>query len=163
MRGCIKCLFKNPVCRMLVIAAQRPGSATILREKIKSNACKINIQNNSREAYRLALSLLITMFKRTENTIKQGVRLDSVLSHCARGKSSIARRQEVYPKIFNGKKRFKNVTLEILNFILVSEIIKEKTYGAMLIFVYFHCMKQYKKHKSKENLTLHHRVKVFIS
>ena len=31
----------------------------------------------------------------------------------------------------------------------------------MLIFVCFHCIKQYKK--SKENLTLHHMGEIFIS
>ena len=43
-----------------------------------------------------------------------------VSSQCARGKSFIARKPEVYPKFLSGKKTFKNVTLQILNFILVS-------------------------------------------
>ena len=46
--------------------------------------------------------------------------LNSVSSQCARGKSSIARKPEDHPKSLNGKKRSKNVTLQILNFIPVS-------------------------------------------
>ena len=39
-----------------------------------------------------------------------GLRLNSVSSKCARGKSSIARKPEVHPKIFKWWKRLKNVT-----------------------------------------------------
>ena len=46
--------------------------------------------------------------------------LNSVLSQCTRGKSSIAQKPEVHPKILSGKKLLKNVTLQILNFTLVS-------------------------------------------
>ena len=38
--------------------------------------------------------------------------LNSVSSQWARGKSSLARKPEVHPKFFNGKKLFKNVTLQ---------------------------------------------------
>ena len=36
--------------------------------------------------------------------------LNSVSSQCARGKLSIARKPEVHPTFFNGKKLLKNVT-----------------------------------------------------
>ena len=43
--------------------------------------------------------------------------LNSVLVQCARGKSSIARNPEDHTKIIlSGKKLFKNVTLQILDF-----------------------------------------------
>ena len=41
-------------------------------------------------------------------------------SQCARGKSSIAQKWKTIPKYFSGNKIFKNVTLQILNFITVS-------------------------------------------
>ena len=41
--------------------------------------------------------------------------LNSVSSQCARGKSSVARKTEVDPKILIGKILLKNVTLHILN------------------------------------------------
>ena len=47
-------------------------------------------------------------------------RLNSVSSQWAHGKSSLAWKSEVHPIFFNGKKLFKNVTLQILNFILIS-------------------------------------------
>ena len=54
------------------------------------------------------------------NRVKGNVHpINSVTSHCARGKSSIARKLEVNPKTVDGKKLFTNVTLQILNFILV--------------------------------------------
>ena len=46
--------------------------------------------------------------------------LKSVKSQCARGKSSLAFKPKSIQKCFNGKKLFKNVTLQILNFILLS-------------------------------------------
>ena len=46
--------------------------------------------------------------------------LNTVSSRCARGKSSPFVKIDVHPKFFNGKKLLKNVTLQILNFILVS-------------------------------------------
>ena len=46
--------------------------------------------------------------------------LNSVSSQCARGKSSLASKPEVHPQFFNGKALFKNVILQILNFILIS-------------------------------------------
>ena len=45
--------------------------------------------------------------------------LNSVSSQCARGKSSLAWNPEVHPKYLYGKKLLKNVTLQILNFILI--------------------------------------------
>ena len=36
------------------------------------------------------------------------------------GKSSIARKPEAHPKIFNGTKLLENVTLQIFNFVPVS-------------------------------------------
>ena len=42
-----------------------------------------------------------------------------VSSQWARDKLSIARKLEVHSKIFNGKKLFKNITLQILNFIFI--------------------------------------------
>ena len=48
------------------------------------------------------------------------MKLNFVSSQCARGKSSIARKPEVHPEHFNGKKLLKNIALQILNFILVS-------------------------------------------
>ena len=65
------------------------------------------------------------------------------------------------PKFFNGKKLFKNVTLQILNFILVSN----KKFPHMvqcLICVSFHCIKQYKKQR-KFNITPYNMGKIFIS
>ena len=52
-------------------------------------------------------------------------RLNSVSSQCAHGKSSLVLKSEVksevHPKFFNGKKKlFKNVTLQTLNFMLIS-------------------------------------------
>ena len=44
----------------------------------------------------------------------------SVSSQYARGKSSLVWKPEVYPICFNGTKTFKNVTLQILNFILIN-------------------------------------------
>ena len=46
--------------------------------------------------------------------------LNSVSSQCACGKLSLARKPASIPNFFNGKKLFKNVTLQILNFTLVS-------------------------------------------
>ena len=46
--------------------------------------------------------------------------LNCVSSQCACGKLFIALKPEGHLKIFKGKKLFKNVTLQILNFILVS-------------------------------------------
>ena len=50
--------------------------------------------------------------------------LNSVSSQCARGKSSLAWKPEIHPPSFNNKPLFKNVILQILNFILISYIIK---------------------------------------
>ena len=92
-------------------------------------------------------------------------RLNSVSSQCAHGKFSLARKSEVLyiPNFFNGKKKlFKNVTLQILNFILM---FNNKIFliwcNVNFVSTGFHCIKQYKK--SKENLTLHHMGKIFIS
>ena len=46
--------------------------------------------------------------------------LNFISSQCARGKSFIVRKSEVNPKMFSGKKLFKNITLQVLNFITVS-------------------------------------------
>ena len=46
--------------------------------------------------------------------------LNSVSSKCAHVKSSIARKPEDHPKIFNWQKLLESVTLQILNFIPVS-------------------------------------------
>ena len=50
---------------------------------------------------------------KTKKKKKKKKKKNSVSFHCARGKSSIARKPEVHPKLFNGKKLFKNVTHEI--------------------------------------------------
>ena len=67
-------------------------------------------------------------------------------------------------KMFNcWKLKKKNVTLQILNFILISYIIKKKSpYGVMLILSLFQ-VTALNNTKSKENLTLHHMGKSFSS
>ena len=86
--------------------------------------------------------------------------LNSVSSQCARGKSSVARKTEVDPKILTGEKRFKNVTLQILNFIWIRLLIKFSLYGVMLnclcFFVLFNAV------KTDTKLTLHSMGKYVI-
>ena len=83
-------------------------------------------------------------------------RLNSVSSQCAHGKFSLARKSEVHPKFFNGKKKklFKNVTLQILNFILM---FNNKIFliwcNVNFVSTGFHCIKQYKKKQRIFNIT----------
>ena len=63
----------------------------------------------------------------TKVWLKEGmsdVFLKSVSSQCARGKSSAGEKRMTIPKFLSGKNFFKNVTLQIFNFILVSYLIK---------------------------------------
>ena len=89
--------------------------------------------------------------------------LEIISSRCALYMSVILGKPEVHP-IFGGKKLFINITHQILNFILESELIKISPYciviiysfflyilqQPLLLFVLFNAMKIY------SNLTLRH-------
>ena len=90
-------------------------------------------------------------------------RLNSVLSQCAHVNSLLRESRKYIQNFFTGKKKlFKNVTLQSLNFILM---FNDKIFliwsNVNFVSTGFHCIKQYKK--NKENLTLHHMGKIFIS
>ena len=86
--------------------------------------------------------------------------LNSVSSQCARDKSSIAQNRTTIPNFLNGKKRFKNVTLQILNFIPVSLLINISSYGVMLNFLCF--FELFNAVKTDTKLTLNHMGNIFI-
>ena len=69
---------------------------------------------------RLKLAYSVTEASKSLRISDIAYYLKSVSSQCAGGKLSPAWKPEVHPKFFNGKKLFKNVILQILNFILIS-------------------------------------------
>ena len=71
----------------------------------------------------------------------------------------IAQKPEVHPKIFNGKTLFRDLTPQILNFVLVNQLIKCFQYCVKLRFLFFFVL--FKAEKTVSKLTLHHMGKIF--
>ena len=71
----------------------------------------INVEVKSEEKIKLSLFNRYTLAE--AYILEKTPQLNSVSSQCTRGKSSLACKPDVHPKFFNGKKLFKNVTLQI--------------------------------------------------
>ena len=86
--------------------------------------------------------------------------MKNTLSHLSARAELIARKPEVHPKVFNGKTLFRDLTLKILNFVLVSRLIKCFQYRVKLRFLFFYFV-LFKAEKTVSKLILHHMGKLF--